>query len=264
MKTSLSLATLLSLSLLSIFSLRAVDAPSGTAGTTPEASKAEPIPGSYRVLNESVAFQSGQKITYKLITPPQLPKLIKPSPALLTPEEQALADSRQGKAHSQLSVGATVYDHEVTEVHWITAGKQHIAYSNIDFNLVAGIGTFDTTDTVYSVFLAVGNTKRETGVPPVQMQNPQAGSLSHIPALTEFPTDLAVYLVPSDDVFTEADKAILTALDDLHAYYDANREKLQQAHLEREQKRSAQEQWNLNHPPVQKPEEVIYLWKKAP
>ncbi len=265
----------------STFSLPAADTASTT---TPEVSTPQPITGTYRILEQRVVQHEGYKITYNRITPPQMSKVPATVARPLTTEEQALADSRQGKAHGTLSIGATVFDHEVTEIHWNSpnGGKRHVAYSNIDFNLVAGLGTFASADTVYSSFLAVGNAtrkaqgeERDTGslpvqsqpvrqaVPPVQSQSPQAGSLSHVPALSEFPSDLSVYLVPADDTFTEADNETLAALDALHAYYDANRVKLQQDYTEREQKRTAQQQWTKEHPPEPK-DEVMFIWKKEP
>ncbi len=211
----------------------------------------QPIPGTYQILEQRIVQHDGYTVTYNRITPPQMSKV----PALvatpLTAEEQALADSRKGKAHGNLCSGATVFDHAVTELHWTSGGKRHVAYSNIDFNLVAGLGTFDSADTVYSSILAVGNSTRAT----------QAAAA--IPALSEFPTDLSIYLVPADDTFSEADNEILAALDALHAYYDANRAKLQQAYVEREQKRITAQQWAKDHPPSKK-DEVFYLWKKEP
>ena len=124
-----------------------------------------------------------------------------------------------------------------------------MAYSNIDFNLLCGLGTFDSADTIYSTIFAVGDATREDRV------------TAFVPALSEFPQSVSVYFVPSDDVFTDEDIAILNGLDALHAYYDANRAKLQQARLEREQKRLAAEQWRKDHPPVPK-DEVLFIWKK--
>ncbi len=264
---------------ISFLALQAVEPTSNPIDPTPQ-----PLAGTYRILEQRVVQHEGYKTTYNRITPPQMSRVPATEARPLTTEEQALVDSRKGKAHGQLSIGATVFDHEVTEIHWNSpnGGKRHVAYSNIDFNLVAGLGTFDSADTVYSSFLAVGNAtrkehgeERDTGSlpvqsqpvrqagPPVQSQNPQAGSLYHVPALSEFPSDLSVYLVPADDTFTEADNETLAALDALHAYYDANRAKLQQTFLEREQKRIAQQQWAKEHPPIPK-DEVMFIWKKEP
>ena len=218
---------------------------------SPEVLTPQPIPGTYQILEQRIVQHDGYTVTYNRITPPQMSKVPAPVALPLTPEEQALADSRRGKAHGTLSIGCTVFDHEVTELHWTSGGKRHVAYSNIDFNLVAGLGTFDSADTVYSSFLAVGNSTRAL----------QAAAA--IPALSEFPSDLSIYLVPADDTFTEADNETLAALDALHAYYDANRAKLQQAYVEREQKRIAAQQWAKDHPPLKK-DEVFYLWKKEP
>ncbi len=246
---------------ISFLALQAVEPTSNPIDPTPQ-----PLAGTYRILEQRVVQHEGYKTTYNRITPPQMSRVPATEARPLTTEEQALVDSRKGKAHGQLSIGATVYDHEITEIHWTSGGKRHVAYSNIDFNLVAGLGTFDSTDTVYSSMIAVGNAslkERDTGVPPVQSQNPQASSLYHVPALSEFPSDLSIYLVPADDTFTEAGNETLAALDALHAYYDANRVKLQQDYTEREQKRIAQQQWTKEHPPIPK-DEVMFIWKKEP
>ena len=219
----------------------------------PEIATPQPIPGTYQILEQRIVQHDGDTVTYNRITPPQMSKVPAPVARPLTVEEQALADSRQGKTHGNLSIGCTVFDHQVTELHWNTNAKRHVAYSNIDFNLVAGLGTFDSADTVYSSFLAVGNSSRAT----------QAAAA--IPALSEFPSDLSIYLVPADDSLTEADNETLAALDALHAYYDANRATLQQAYVEREQKRIAVQQLAKDHPVVNTPkDEVMFIWKKEP
>jgi hypothetical protein len=230
-----------------ILSLQAAD----PSNTIPEVLTPQPILGTYQILEQRIVQHDGFTVTYNRITPPQMSKVPAPVALPLTQEEQALVDSRRGKAHGNLSIGCTVFDHEVTELHWTSGGKRHLAYSNIDFNLVAGLGTFDSADTVYSSFLAVGNSTRAS----------QAATA--IPALSEFPTGLSIYLVPADDTFTEADNETLAALDALHAYYDANRAKLQQAYVEREQKRIAAREWAKDHPPVPK-DEVMFIWKKEP
>ena len=236
------------LTLFGAFNLPAADTP--TAAIT-EVATPQPIPGTYQILEQRIVQHDGYTVTYNRITPPQMSKVPAPVAAPLTLEEQALADSRRGKAHGNLSIGCTVFDHEVTELHWTSGGKRHLAYSNIDFNLIAGLGSFDSADTVYSSILAVGNSTRASL------------AAAAIPALSEFPTDLSIYLVPADDSLTEADNETLAALDALHAYYDANRAKLQPAYVEREQKRIAAQQWAKDHPPVPK-DEVMFIWKKEP
>lgn len=213
--------------------------------------KPQPIPGTYQILEQRKVQRDGRTMTYNRITPPQMPSVT--PPAADTAEAPALAASRNGKAHGQLLVGATVFNDGVTEIHWTTSatGKRHVAYSNIDFNLIAGLGAFETVDTVYSMILAIGNATRADARDCLT------------PARTEFPVDLSIYFVPADDTFTEADNATLNALDALHAYYDANRTALQQAYVEREAKRLAREQWNREHPPAPK-DEVLYIWKKQP
>ncbi len=238
--------------LMGAISAFAAEPTSDPAALVPEAPKPQIIPGSYRLLGQRQVRQGGRILTFNHISEPKFTKIPAPAPrVVLTAEEQALADSRKGKAHGQLVVGATVFDHAVSEVHWTSGGKQQVVYSNIDFNLIAGIGEFDAADTVYSTLLAVGDATRAA----------HTKAAESVPALSEFPADLSVYLVPAGAEFTDTDKETLAALDALHAYYDANREKLRLAHIEREQKRIAHQKWIERHPP-RPTDEVTFFWKK--
>lgn len=222
---------------------------------TPQEERPQPIPGTFEILETHLVHREGRTITFYLITQPQLTVVPKPAPKPLTAEEQVLITSRKGKALSQLSVGVTVYDHQVSEIHWNSpdGGKQHVAYSNIDFTYLAGIGDFDSIDTVYSTIFAVGNATRAAQT---------AASLA-IPAFSTFPADLSVYYLQPNDTFRDADQETLKALDALHAYYDTNKAKIQQNYYERERKRIAQEQWIKNHPVVLH-DEVRYVWRTEP
>ncbi len=95
--------------------------------SVPEVLRPQPIPGTYQILEQRIVQHVGYTVTYNRITPPQMSKVPAPVGAPLTAEEQALADSRRGKAHGNLSIGCTVFDHEVTELHWSSGGKRHVA-----------------------------------------------------------------------------------------------------------------------------------------
>jgi len=54
-----------------------------------------------------------------------------------------------------LFLSATVYDRNVTEVRGFGTQGEYRIFSNIDFNLLAGLGGFETPDTSYSLLMGL-------------------------------------------------------------------------------------------------------------
>lgn len=117
------------------------------------------VPGSYQILASVTVQRGDHTMTYHRISPPQFPAKVVSQP---TAEELAAAAANAGKAHASFAIGATVYDHEVTELRWTTPGSgvQHIAYSNIDFTVFTGMADFEWANTLYDAALAIGNASR--------------------------------------------------------------------------------------------------------
>jgi len=99
-------------------------------------------------------------VTYDRVVPPPSPA---PS-ALLTPAVAAPPEpppAIQEKKSEVLFLSATVYGHEFTWVRWFRDGREFQAVSNVDFNHLAGVGTVETPDSVFTVLMSLGNESRE-------------------------------------------------------------------------------------------------------
>lgn len=224
-------------------------------GDEPSA-EAKPIAGSYQILEQKIIHQGGRAIIFNRTTPPQFTKPVPQTLPVPSADEAATLAAQAAKTHEVLAMGATVYDREVTELRWTSGGRAHVAYSNIDFSLIAGMGQFETVNVVYSLMLGWGQATRAS----LAQQTPP----KIVPALAEFPADYSVYFLSSEDVFTAQDEAVLSALDALHEYYDGHVEQIKAAYNERQSQQAArlvQEQWERDHPAPPK-DTVLQLWPK--
>lgn len=216
----------------------------------------QPIPGSFKLLERKVVHKGGRALIFDRITPPRFTRPLPPAAPVLSAEELAVSEARALKNHGLLTMGATVYDREVTELHWTCGGRPHVAYSNIDFTLIAGLGTFETADTVYSLILGWGQATRAS------VEQPQGGRV--IPALADFPADASVYFISPEEVFTAEDEPVLLALDALHEYFDGHRAQITAAFEERQRLQAehlARVLWAKDHPtPPQAT--VIRVWDR--
>ena len=82
-----------------------------------------------------------------------------------------------------------------------------------------------------------------------------------IPALEAFSRTRSEYAVLEEDARTLPAEEKLKALDALHGYFDANRQKLTEDYAARETARVGRERWLREHPPV-KQDIVINYWRK--
>jgi hypothetical protein len=233
-----------------VSSLPGADAPPVLSDPSPTAAKL--IPGSFRVLEQKIVPEGGRHLILNRITVPRFTKPVVPQAVALTPEQEASA----AKRHESLSLSATVYDHEVSVLRWKSGGRQHVAHSNIDFSLVAGMGGFESGEAVYSLFLGWGLASRAdlSGQPGAAV----------VPALADFPEGVSVYFLSSEEEFTAEDEPVLAALDALHEYFDTHRAEVMAAYQERQRvlaESLARQQWAKDHPaPPQ--DTVIHFWEK--
>ncbi len=156
-----------------------------------------------------------------------------------------------------LFLSATVYDNNVTEVRSFAGERECRFLSNIDFNLLAGLGKFETAETAYWLILGVGNETREE----VEAFNKRAllqgqkDGFKRIPQRETFSKIRSEYVIAEEEPNAQPPAEILTALDALHVFYDVNRERLAIEYAKREAARIEQEQWLKEHPP--KPQDTI-------
>lgn len=165
------------------------------------------------------------------IVPPILPQRPPPPPPP-SPEEIAAAEAAAPpepppKRHEVLFLAATVYDHKLTEIHWSGSKGNYTAFSNIDFNLLAGLSGFETDDTEYMLMASVANQTSEQREAFHQLALAQGEPASpQMPPLEAFSSTRAEYLMVEDKHNTAPTEGELRALDALHLYYDANKQRI--------------------------------------
>ena len=214
----------------------------------------------------------GRSAFYQRVAPPTAPPPRVPMPAPvaqpLSLAESAAAEARAKKISEVLMISATVYDRQMTELRWRAGNREYHAWSNIDFNYLAGHSEIETEDSVYFLIMGLGNETRES----VAEWNRFAPEVEHlaaaeglsgqwetkaVPDLAKFPAGRSTYLLIGDPPADDS----LTALDALHRYYDANRLRLISDYAKREAARTARDQWLKEHPSAPQ-DTVIYFWPK--
>ena len=208
----------------------------------------------FQIIEQKRIQTGGRAIIFNRVAPPILPTA--PTTAAIAPVETQIQLDQKPYVFTLLS--ATVYDRQVTELQWFGDGKTYHVFSNIDFNYIAGIGQFETTDAIYSLILGFGNETREV----LAAANIEAAARGMpqklLPDLGQFPEGYSSYFVAADSA---TDAVGFAALDAIHAYYDENREQLQRAYEAREAARIEQERLRAAQPAKPK-DTVIYFWPK--
>jgi hypothetical protein len=209
-------------------------------------------------------------IFYHRVAPPAAPAgrvpLAVPVPHPLSLAESAAAEARASKKSAVLVLSATVYDHRVTELRWRSGNRDFHAWSNLDFNYLAGLGEVETADCIYFLIMGLGNETRESAAEWERFAAGEGladrGATKALPDLATFPGGRYTYLLTAEAPAADSLAAdTLAALDALHRYYDANSIRLFANYAEREATRTAREQWLKEHPPAPK-NTVINFWPK--
>ena len=244
--------------------LLALGAGGAVAEEIPSVTEAKPVLNLKVLESVEVKFPD-RSIFYQHVVPPVPPVPGPPAPAPavkpLSPEQIAAQEARAKKKFEVLMIFATVYDHRVTELRWSVGNRQYRAWSNIDFNYLAGHGKIETADSVYLIIMGLGNDSTEA----IEAANQDAAARGstwrkELPAADRFSSQRSEYRLADAGKETPP-PAALAPLDALHTYYDANREHLAEEYLRHEAERTAREQWLKEHPP--KPQDtVIRFWPK--
>lgn len=207
-----------------------------------------------------------RSIFYQRAAPPIPPT---PRPSTPVPEatplslaERAAAEARAKKKFEVLMISATVYDCRVTELRWYFGQREYRAWSNIDFNYLAGQGEIETEDSIYWLIMGLGNDTAES----VAAANERAAAEGwnwhkELPPADRFPPNRAEYILAGGSNDPKPPSEALAPLDALHSYYEANRERLADEYVKREAAQLAREKWLKEHPPIPK-DTVIHFWPK--
>lgn len=104
-----------------------------------------------------------RSVIYNRVAPPVLRERVRaPLPPAPTPDELAALEIEEATAEQDfqlLFISAVVYDGRVTELRWTENGREHRAFSNIDFHNLAG-AEFESGGTTYFLSVAIDEATR--------------------------------------------------------------------------------------------------------
>lgn len=232
-----------------------------------DTNKPEQPPIKFQVLQSWKTDLGDRSIYLNRVLPPIIPQegaVHARPPRPLSAEDAEIALRRKSKKSEILFLSATVYDRKVTEIRWVDGAHQFSAFSNVDFNLLGSSATVETADTVCSLLLTVGNeTTGDSGSLTLSAARSEAlaRKAKQIPSLEKLSLTQAQYLIMEDESDVAPQAKDLAAMDALHAYFDANRQRLAEEYPRREAARIERERWLEEHPPVPT-DIVINFWRK--
>jgi hypothetical protein len=188
---------------------------------------------------KTLTLQRGEASTLPDLPPPPPPEPVKKA-RKLTPTE--LARIAYQRRHN-LKLGASVYDHKVSIVHWIDpdTATSYEAFCGFDIGLLAGIGTFIHQQETYSISLVGSHfdTTRKSpfGHPPL-LKKVQPGQI----------------LITTGDPKNTLATAPLAIIRDLITAEKGRLTKFQAARLKHQQAAAA---WEKAHPPIPRDETFV-------
>jgi len=209
---------------------------------------------------------SGMKTIFRRVSPPPAPAAA-PKNELSgrewTEEEMAdfLGREAEGKPRLDLSLSATVYDAEITEMRLWHDGERYKILSNVPFSYLQVIGNFEDETAQWSYFGMVDRVDIEKEARYAERAKAFGGEYTPRPRpdrslfrSMEFPEYLV--LAERDQVIPED---VFARLDAIHAYYLANEEKLAIRYQRREALAEANRKWREENPEEPK-DTIINFW----
>ncbi len=211
---------------------------------------AAPPERNFQVLKRTEIKRGDRTIIFQRVAPPQAsPSAPAPVTPALSAQELAAQERRAAKQPRVLFFSATVLDRTLTELRWFDEAGPHRAFSNIDFQVFSGMGEIETADTIYTLMLALESGPAEA----------LAERTRDFPQIALLPHDRSAWLLAEGA--GSPTTPMMSALDAIHPFYDANREALIQSHAQREAARAERERALREHPAVKK-NTVISYWRK--
>lgn len=239
--------------------LAEVSAPAAAPDGTTENS---PPPISYHILRQRIIEDDQQNVVMNRVAPPTLPP--EPVAPASIATENATAEA-PAKKSVLLFLSATVYDHKITALGIMGASGKAGIFSNIDFNLLEGVGHIETSDAVYSLMLAVTNQSADEAAAHNQQlaDEGRPTAWNRIPNLAEFSATHSECLVVEDATHSAPTDDELAGLNALHAFFDANKQSIAEKKAQREAAQAEAQRQLEEHPPS--PQDiVVHYWKKSP
>lgn len=189
------------------------------------------------MVKDSVVHQIGERtLTILLGDPSNLPD---PAAGAKTevpaPTAQQLAELQAWRAQIAqirfITVGATVYNHTETSFRWkdMRTGKTYEGWSNVDFNHLTGLAAADSAKLPFLKSLNISN------VDTARLST-RRGSPVPVPHHPDLPADGPGFVVTSGDL---SEAGVLAPIQELHAFYRLEKERLAAEYEAREQERLA-------------------------
>ena len=221
-----------------------------------------------RVLDSQEVDLGPRSIIYNRVATPVLKPTPMPTPVVVAPDVVPTAaeleemQRLESKRYAYAFLSCTVYDSRFTEVEWYEDGRWVRFLTTINFHYLSQLSDFETPDSSYSIFMGLGDCSREEfdGWNQALVAESAFGFHSR-----PWPFGLlqrqaqtgksAWQLITAGPVSSEVTQAI----DDLHRYFDANRDKLVREYDESEAARLALEQWLKENPPQPKDSVVEFF-----
>jgi len=208
---------------------------------------------SEQLLAQTIIRQpDGGSLTLQQIRPLAALPIKQRQPEVLTPEEAAIRQRREGKESEVISIGATVYADGMTLVRCMVDGRQGLqVVSNMDFRLLCETGTLETETKVYSLIMMAGH-EPETPLPAMYSENASQLPFGGTPGFV---------LAESKTSLTEAEQRAVDVLTVLHNHMRDNHKALLQNKVQREAAQAAQELSRRSARPPPPKHTVFQFWK---
>ena len=187
------------------------------------------------------------------MAPPVAPPAPPPNRAQIAAAKAAEASPPPEKKYKVLFLSTTVYDRKVTEVRGSADGRRS-GFSAPSTSTSSRVRvSWKLPRPIYTLMLAIENEpSAELG------EAKQLGK--HIPTFEKFSDTRSEYAVIEEDADAAPAEAMLTTLDALHVYFDANEERLTESYTHREKARTGEQRRLQEHPPV--PQDVVIHYRK--
>lgn len=212
---------------------------------------------SWRILDSQTVDLGSRFITYNRVATPELKPTPAPTPVVEVVVATELEEIAPWGAKRDVSafLSCTIYDKQFTVVEWQEDGQWVRFLSTINFHYLRGLSGFETANSYYSFFMMPGDSSREEFEEWRQFLARNSFGFQPSPSWPfallrqQEQTGKSVWqLLSAEPVSGE----VLRTIEDLHRYFDINREGLIRSYEEREAVRLAQEKWLQENPPTPK------------
>ena len=193
------------------------------------------------VLSTKKVAVGSHTVTFNRIATPALPPK--------TPSLNSVVSSQPVSSISQkamvLSLSVTVYNQQLSEIHWQSNGQEYVFWSNLNFDYLRNYSELEINGTTYSLVFSMED-QTVQNLDAWNAQAEQAGlptgfALVQSNATSSTQSSQNVSYVMSSPQ-TGADAAVTQAMADLHSYFNSNRASLIQAYQNNLAAQAAQQQ----------------------